>query len=183
MVEDHPEVEVQSVLPETVLCRAAGSVGRPLDLWMMVANVRHLWWLLWLCCVRETGPVLWQRALRQASSGWSGRRRSVVVLLVDRGCHQRGESCRLSGESGEAALCLQMFQARRLGRVNIADCRVYRGVCVCIRVCVVLGIISRVDEATCRLGSTLLCSGEAGSQGGVAARAAVVPQQRACWAR
>ena len=141
MVEDHPEVEVQSVLPETVLCRAAGSVGRPLDLWMMVANVRHLWWLLWLCCVRETGPVLWQRALRQASSGWSGRRRSVVVLLVDRGCHQRGESCRLSGESGEAALCLQMFQARRLGRVNIADCRVYRGVCVCIRVCVVLGII------------------------------------------
>ena len=142
VVEDHPEVEVQSVLPETVLCRAAGSVGRPLDLWMMVANVRHLWWLLWLCCVRETGPVLWQRALRQASSGWSGRRRSVVVLLVDRGCHQRGESCRLSGESGEAALCLQMFQARRLGRVNIADCRVYRGVCVCIRVCVVLGIIN-----------------------------------------
>ena len=29
------------------------------------------------------------------------------MLLVDRGCHQRGESCRLSGESGEAALCLQ----------------------------------------------------------------------------
>ena len=31
----------------------------------------------------------------------------------------------------------------------------------------------RVDEATCRLGSTLLCSGGAGSQGGVEARAAV----------
>ena len=31
----------------------------------------------------------------------------------------------------------------------------------------------RDDEATCRLGSTLLCSGGAGSQGGVEARAAV----------
>ena len=41
----------------------------------------------------------------------------------------------------------------------------------------------RVDEATCRLGSTLLCSGGAGSQGGVAAGAAVVPQHRGCWAR